>query len=99
MDYEELILSELKFADKVTRKRLCQLTGLDDRTNREIIEQMRMKYIPVISTSSTSGYWLAKNRQECRNFAREQLSATSKRQTMAFRVNSTKAEKYYKKVD
>jgi len=47
MDYEELILSELKFADKVTRKRLQQLTGLSDWENRFTITEMRKKYIPI----------------------------------------------------
>ena len=42
----------------ISRPMLKQITGMDDRTNRLIIEDLRREGIPVMSSSSDKGYWL-----------------------------------------
>jgi len=42
----------------ISRPMLKQITGMDDRTNRNIIKDLRIEGIPIISVSSEKGYWL-----------------------------------------
>ena len=39
----------------ISRPMLKQITGMDDRTNRNIIKDLRIEGIPIISVSSEKG--------------------------------------------
>lgn len=55
----------------VTREELARLTGRDDRTNREDIQELRRKGAPIISLSSAKGYWLMEDVEELGRFLHE----------------------------
>ena len=48
----------------ITRERLCELSGLPDRELRRVIEELRKKGFPVLSSPAVSGYWLARDERE-----------------------------------
>lgn len=55
----------------ISRPMLKQITGMDDRTNRLIIEDLRCEGIPVISSSSGKGYWLPQAVSEVEHYINE----------------------------
>ena len=55
----------------LTRAELERLTGLCDRTNREIIAEERKKHI-ILSSSQKKGYYLPKTRDEIISFIEEE---------------------------
>ena len=69
----------------VTRQRLAVLTGMSDRDVREVIERLRRRGLPVMSTPAKAGYWIAKGPDEVTGYIRaiqhkhnvEMLSASS----------------------
>lgn len=91
---EENLLNGLKNG-RLKREELGRYTGLDDRKNRSVISSMRKKGIPIMSSSQQAGYWLAKNKNECKKFAKEILNRVKEEQAIANGVLSEKAEKFY----
>lgn len=55
----------------ISRQRLKQITGMDDRTNRNIIKDLRIEGTPVISVSSEKGYWLPEKNAEVEHCIKE----------------------------
>ena len=55
----------------ISRPMLKQITGMDDRTNRLIIEDLRCEGIPVMSSSSDKGYWLPQTASEVEHYINE----------------------------
>lgn len=71
----------------ITRQRLKQITKLDDRTNREIIRDLRLSGLPIISSSETKGYWLAESKEELTSFIAEYKSRAKECQRVADLAN------------
>ena len=62
---EQIIAAELLRRKRpVTRGKLCELTGLEDRDVRRAIEDLRKKGFPVLSSPAVAGYWLARDERE-----------------------------------
>lgn len=81
MDILEFIPSGRESA--ISRRRLEKRTGLDDRSNRELIERQRTStdISPagvILSSSHTGGYWLSKDPAEIQAFNRELISRIKK---------------------
>ena len=55
----------------ISRSMLKQITGMDDRTNRNIIKDLRIEGIPIISVSSEKGYWLPEENAEVEHCIKE----------------------------
>ena len=55
----------------ISRPMLKQITGMDDRTNRNIIKDLRIEGIPIISVSSEKGYWLPEENAEVEHCIKE----------------------------
>lgn len=66
-------------ANAVSRKKLCQITGLKDRVVRKMIEEARRSTI-IISNNDGSGYWIypenptAKEKELLRKYVKLQES-------------------------
>ncbi|MGM0409263.1 MAG: hypothetical protein ACQEQF_00770 [Bacillota bacterium] len=80
---------------RVTREELKGVTGLTDRESRILINSMRKKGVPIISSSRQKGYWLAKDKTECKSFGKEILHRVKEEQAIAHGVLSKKAKKFY----
>ena len=66
---EQIIAVELLRRKRpVTRGKLCELTGLEDRDVRRAIEDLRKKGFPVMSSPRVAGYWLARSEKEVTNY-------------------------------
>ena len=55
----------------ISRPMLKQITGMDDRINRNIIKDLRIEGIPIISVSSEKGYWLPEENAEVEHCIKE----------------------------
>lgn len=55
----------------ISRQALTVLTGLNDRSNRQAIEDARRSGIKVISRSSSKGYYIADNDNDWLDFLNE----------------------------
>lgn len=93
-EFEEFLVDKLK-SYTLTRKQLIRLTGFGDRRNRLIINKLRKKGIPIISSSHEKGYRLARNYNECKNFAKEIMHRVKEEQAIAKGVLCAD-EKYFK---
>ena len=73
-------LVEMGTRDKpVTREHLEVATGMTDRTNRAIIEDLRKEGVRICSTAQKGGYWIARTEKEYKAFRKEYLSGAYKR--------------------
>ena len=67
-----------------TRQRLAAALGVDDRTVRYTVENLRRKGHLIISSShSARGYWIAKDREELDAFLAEYLAHAKQQQQTA----------------
>lgn len=48
----------------ITKKQLYSMTGYSDREIRAAVQTLRNKGYPVMSSSKTNGYWIARNEDE-----------------------------------
>lgn len=55
----------------IQRGQLVKLTGLDDRTNRILINELRNEGMIIISNSSGAGYYLPSKLSEAEHFVNE----------------------------
>lgn len=62
----------------ITRQELSMATGMSDRAVRMDIARLREKGIAVISTSDSTGYYLAENIGEVRHYIAETRSIAMK---------------------
>lgn len=72
----------------ISRQRLKQITGMDDRTNRLIIEDLRCEGIPVMSSSSDKGYWLPQTVSEVEHYINENRHRAREISLMAGRAEA-----------
>lgn len=63
----------------VTREHLKVATGMTDRQNRAIIEDLRKDGMRICSTAQKGGYWIARTEKEYKAFRTEYLSGAYKR--------------------
>jgi biotin operon repressor len=82
---DRLILQALMTGPR-TRQALVELTGKDDRHNRESIERLRNTGIAVVSSSRGAGYRLADTEAEVRAFVADMQSRAQKAFKTARRV-------------
>ena len=71
----------------ISRQRLKQITKLDDRTNREIIRDLRLAGMPIMSSSEHKGYWLAESKEEVLSFINEYNSRSKECKRVAELAN------------
>ena len=62
----------------VTRQELVNRTGKDNRTVREMIQEARLAGYPIMSSSTSSGYWLVESVEEAEQYIRENRSRIKK---------------------
>lgn len=55
----------------ISKERLVEITGLNERTVREMIAEIRMNIGTVCSTSTSKGYYKPSSRQELQEFIDE----------------------------
>lgn len=55
----------------ISRNELSRLLKLPDRKIRKLIEQKRIKGIPILSSSSARGYWISDDISEIQAFLQE----------------------------
>lgn len=56
----------------VSRYEIEKITGIDERTVREIIKRIVTEDgIPILSSSSAKGYWISEDLEEMRAYVRE----------------------------
>ena len=72
----------------ISRSMLKQITGMDDRTNRLIIEDLRCEGIPVMSSSSDKGYWLPQTVSEVEHYINENRHRAREISLMAGRAEA-----------
>lgn len=73
-------LVEMGTRDKpVTREHLKVATGMTDRQNRAIIEDLRKDGVRICSTAQKGGYWIARTEKEYKAFRTEYLSGAYRR--------------------
>lgn len=58
----------------ITRERLCEITGVSDRTVRGYIHDAREKGEMIISSTGSKGYYLPTKRDEVSRFIGQQKS-------------------------
>lgn len=58
----------------ITRERLCEITGMHDRTVRGYIHAARENGEMIISSTGRKGYYLPTNREEVSRFIGQQKS-------------------------
>lgn len=88
-EVSNMILNTLKKgADNATRKEmLVTITGLNERTVRKIIADLRASGIPIISNTNKGGYYLPATQEE----AQEYISSMENRAINTFKsVKATK---------
>lgn len=55
----------------LTRSELKMIASPNDRTNRYMIDELRLEGVPIMSNSQSSGYWLAERKSEVTHYAKE----------------------------
>ena len=73
----------------VLKERICGEFRVDDRKARKMIEDLRDGGHPVVGTSDTKGYWIAKSEAEMEMFIRNYTSKARTIQKRAERMNRT----------
>ena len=63
--------------NRTSRSTLRQLTGLCDRTNRLLIEEMRSEGIMICSNSQSNGYWYPTKISEVKHYINEMRKRSS----------------------
>lgn len=58
----------------ITRSQLKAITKLDDRANREIISDLRLSELPIVSSSSHKGYWIPSSKEDLISYINDQRS-------------------------
>lgn len=58
----------------ISRAQLQKFLNIPDRKIRDEIREIRLKNIPVVSSSSKAGYYIADNQEEIEAFIRENKS-------------------------
>lgn len=71
----------------ISRQQLKQITKFDDRTNREIIRDLRLSGMPIMSSSDHKGYWLAESKDELLSFINEYNSRATECKRVAELAN------------
>lgn len=61
----------------ITKKQLYSMTGYSDREIRAAIQTLRNNGYPVMSSSRTNGYWIARNEDEIYMLVNELRSRAS----------------------
>ncbi len=72
----------------LTRSDLRDITGFSDRANRNMIEDLRKEGLPIISTSSSKGYWLPETKDELSHYINEFRSRARECNMMAARAEN-----------
>jgi len=71
---EELVLRLIKQGNAnhpITRKELCEATGLKDSFVREIVGKLRDKGCRVVGSATTKGYYIARSEKQYKAFREE----------------------------
>lgn len=78
---DKLVLVVIEYFDDrhVSRENLCTLTFREDRTVRNSIHRLRNAGHHIISDSSQSGYWMAKDDDEWNDFCDRERAAALNR--------------------
>lgn len=83
-----LVMLEQASRDKpVTRERIRGMFRVSDRAAREMIERLRDSGYPVVGTSDTKGYWIAKTEEELQMFLRNYTAKAKTIQERAEKMN------------
>lgn len=89
MSLENMILNNLKPGreNSISRDKLVSMTGINDRTIRNTIADLRASGIPIISNTNKGGYYLPATQEE----AQEYISSMENRAINTFKsVKATK---------
>lgn len=86
-NYKEKLVSLLS-ENPVSRRCLSTKLGLSDRAVRNLITELRYQGVPICSSSQADGYWLARDKKEIEQTAREYRSRAIKQLKIADRMLS-----------
>lgn len=95
MKYTERILSLIPKGkvNAISRSDLVALTGISDRTIREIIKKLIKDGNIILSSSKSKGYWISNNDDEIKDFLKE---SDNRRRTEYFNTDPIR-RLYYKR--
>lgn len=80
MSLENMILNNLKPGreNSISRDKLVSMTGINDRTIRDKIADLRASGIPIISNTNKGGYYLPASADEAQEYIESMESRAKK---------------------
>lgn len=80
MSIENIILNNIKPGreNSISRDKLVSMTGIDDRTIRDTIADLRASGVPIISNTHKGGYYLPANADEAQEYIESMESRAKK---------------------
>ncbi|NLC96182.1 MAG: HTH domain-containing protein [Erysipelotrichaceae bacterium] len=70
MSIENIILNNIKPGreNSISRDKLVSITGINDRTIRDTIADLRAEGVPIISNTNKGGYYLPATQEEAQEY-------------------------------
>lgn len=80
MSIENIILNNIKPGreNSISRDKLVSMTGINDRTIRDTIADLRASGVPIISNTQEGGYYLPSTKDEAQEYIESMESRAKK---------------------